>query len=94
MLLFNLNSKHSLKICVFLFLSPLPFSFAATWTPSAQPREAPERTFINGPGGEECIAPWAQAGSAAAPPGSGGSGGGAGGAGGAVLPPTRAPWAK
>ena len=73
------------------FLSPHRFSFAATWTPSAQPREAPERTFINGPGGEECIAPWAQAGSAAAPPGSGGSGGGAGGA---VLPPTRAPWAK
>ena len=64
--------------------------FAATWTPSAQPREAPERTFINGPGGEECIAPWAQAGSAA-PAGSGGS---VDGAGGAALPPTRAPWAK
>lgn len=64
--------------------------FQATWTPSAQPREAPERTFINGPGGEECIAPWAQAGSAA-PAGSGGS---IDRAGGSVLPPTRAPWAK
>ena len=62
--------------------------YAATWSPSAQPREAPMRTFINGPGGEECIAPWAQAESAAAAlPGSGDSGGG-------LPPPTRAPWAK
>ena len=34
--------------------------FSASWTPSRKtPLEAPTRTFINGPMGEECIAPWA-----------------------------------
>jgi len=33
--------------------------FKATWIASEAP-VAPTRTFINGPGGEECIAPWAQ----------------------------------
>eukprot|EP00970_Alexandrium_tamarense_P005679 scaffold932_cov207-Alexandrium_tamarense.AAC.31 len=34
--------------------------FAANWTPSRKaPLEAPKWTFINGPGGDECIAPWA-----------------------------------
>lgn len=63
----------------------------ATWTPSAQPLQAPERTFINGPGGEECIAPWAQADSFSSV-GSASEGGV--GAGTGLPPPTKAPWAK
>mmetsp|Transcript_25690 Transcript_25690/g.37878 ORF Transcript_25690/g.37878 Transcript_25690/m.37878 type:complete len:429 (+) Transcript_25690:203-1489(+) len=56
--------------------------FQATWSPSQKPPTAPERTFINGPFGDECIAPWANN-SPTDPPSSS-----------AVLPPTRAPWAK
>jgi len=63
--------------------------FKATWTPSPNPRatnqQPPMIHFINGPGGEECIAPWSATpewnrSSSAAP----------------VLPDatTRAPWAK
>ena len=64
--------------------------FSASWTPSRKtPLEAPKRTFINGPGGEECIAPWAMGGGngngGAGPPSNGFPGG---------MPPTRAPWAK
>jgi len=69
--------------------------FSANWTPSRKtPLEAPKRTFINGPMGEECIAPWSY-------------GNGSGSPGGANqkhrppptdhpggMPPTRAPWAK
>jgi len=55
--------------------------FKATWTPSQPPREAPTRTFINGPGGEECIAPWAQP-----DPGLGPSNG--------SMPPMQAPWSR
>eukprot|EP00565_Helicotheca_tamesis_P006363 CAMPEP_0185728202 /NCGR_PEP_ID=MMETSP1171-20130828/3634_1 /TAXON_ID=374046 /ORGANISM="Helicotheca tamensis, Strain CCMP826" /LENGTH=468 /DNA_ID=CAMNT_0028396881 /DNA_START=52 /DNA_END=1458 /DNA_ORIENTATION=+ len=71
--------------------------FKATWKPSQKPREAPTRTFINGPNGDECVAPWAQnnsggrdirGGGVAAAPGSGGAGAGG------MPPPTRAPWAK
>ncbi|KAL9183507.1 hypothetical protein ACHAXT_004363 [Thalassiosira profunda] len=64
--------------------------FRADWTPSRKmPLEAPKRTFINGPMGEECIAPWAIEGNggdgsnASSPPGLPGG-----------MPPTRAPWAK
>lgn len=66
--------------------------FSATWSPSRKaPLEAPKRTFVNGPMGEVCVAPWAH----------GGRGGGDPSAqrrpapinpGG--MPPTRAPWAK
>mmetsp|Transcript_45618 Transcript_45618/g.68819 ORF Transcript_45618/g.68819 Transcript_45618/m.68819 type:complete len:412 (-) Transcript_45618:227-1462(-) len=52
--------------------------FKATWKASQKPREAPTRTFLNGPDG---VAPWAQG----TPPGNGGAG---------MMPPTRAPWAK
>jgi len=51
---------------------------SATWKASQKPREAPTRTFLNGPDG---VAPWAQG----TPPGNGGAG---------MMPPTRAPWAK
>ncbi|KAL7542940.1 hypothetical protein ACHAXR_012226 [Thalassiosira sp. AJA248-18] len=73
--------------------------FSATWSPSRKtPLEAPKRTFINGPMGEECIAPWAYGDQS-------GRGGGVD-AGASVgrrpapsshlggMPPTRAPWAK
>lgn len=33
--------------------------FCANWTPSKKAPEAPKWNFINGPMGEECIAPWA-----------------------------------
>ena len=84
------------SVCCIMLYSQLSFYkssliiILATWTPSALPREAPERTFINGPGGEECIAPWAQAdlsssiGPASEVEGTTRTG----------LPPTRAPWAK
>ncbi|KAL7527354.1 hypothetical protein ACHAWF_002145, partial [Thalassiosira exigua] len=37
--------------------------FEASWVPSRKaPPEAPRRTFVNGPMGEECIAPWAYSG--------------------------------
>lgn len=66
--------------------------FKATWTPSQLPREAPAHTFINGPGGDECIAPWAAGGAAA----TGGTRGAVNGpeesVGGVPPPPTRAPW--
>eukprot|EP00586_Coscinodiscus_wailesii_P019570 CAMPEP_0172507786 /NCGR_PEP_ID=MMETSP1066-20121228/206503_1 /TAXON_ID=671091 /ORGANISM="Coscinodiscus wailesii, Strain CCMP2513" /LENGTH=462 /DNA_ID=CAMNT_0013285469 /DNA_START=88 /DNA_END=1476 /DNA_ORIENTATION=+ len=54
--------------------------FKANWTPSQEPRTAPTRTFINGPHGDECIAPWAVQRSGANV--------------GMIPPPTRAPWAK
>ncbi|KAL7430064.1 hypothetical protein ACHAXH_003564 [Discostella pseudostelligera] len=63
--------------------------FSASWTPSrTAPLEAPTRTFVNGPMGEECIAPWAYSGgedSRQLPPPQNYPGG---------MPPTRAPWAK
>lgn len=69
--------------------------FSANWTPSRKtPPEAPKRTFINGPMGEECIAPWAYGGGSGSPggvnqerrpPPTDHPGG---------MPPTRAPWAK
>uniref|UniRef100_A0A7S4JW24 Serine/threonine-protein phosphatase 2A activator n=1 Tax=Odontella aurita TaxID=265563 RepID=A0A7S4JW24_9STRA len=64
--------------------------FKATWTPSQRPREAPTQTFINGPGGDECIAPWA-AGSVV---GRNNMDGGSEDeiVGGVPPPPTRAPW--
>ena len=66
--------------------------FSASWTPSrTTPLEAPTRTFINGPMGDECIAPWAyssggeDSSSSRLPPPTKHPGG---------MPPTRAPWAK
>ena len=63
--------------------------FSASWTPSrTTPLEAPTRTFVNGPMGEECIAPWAYSGGEdrrPPPPPQSYPGG---------MPPTRAPWAK
>ena len=78
---------------------------AANWTPSRKaPLEAPKWTFINGPGGDECIAPWAISGNNAV--GVGGAVGSAGlqrqrsssnGSSASGDPrgmaPTRAPWA-
>mmetsp|Transcript_22943 Transcript_22943/g.35324 ORF Transcript_22943/g.35324 Transcript_22943/m.35324 type:complete len:418 (-) Transcript_22943:29-1282(-) len=56
--------------------------FEANWSPSKAPPTAPKQNFINGPGGDECVAPWAIA------PGSDASNN-------SQLPgPTRAPWAK
>ena len=65
--------------------------FSANWTPSRGPQEAPTRTFINGPMGDECIAPWASkaGGSNNAQSGNGGNSRYPG-----SMPPTRAPWAK
>ena len=43
--------------------------FNADWEPSRQtPLEAPTKTFVNGPMGEECIAPWASNTSSNMPP--------------------------
>ena len=64
--------------------------FNASWHSSrTTPLEAPTRTFINGPMGEECIAPWAYSSggediSRVSPPNHHPGG----------MPPTRAPWAK
>lgn len=74
--------------------------FSANWTPSKKgPLEAPKWTFINGPMGDECIAPWAYAnnGNNTEQTGNGidrrsSSGSNSGYPGG--MPPTRAPWAK
>jgi hypothetical protein len=70
--------------------------FNASWTPSKKgPLEAPKWTFINGPMGDECIAPWAVndvsqgGGGVNRRDNSGSSGCYPGG-----MPPTRAPWAK
>ena len=53
--------------------------FSADWEPSRKtPLEAPTKTFVNGPMGEECIAPWASNTSTDV----------------SMPPPTRAPWAK
>ncbi|KAL7473469.1 hypothetical protein ACHAXS_013960 [Conticribra weissflogii] len=67
--------------------------FSAGWTPSMKAPEAPKWNFVNGPMGDECIAPWAM---------NRGETGGGGGAGATIpptnypggMPPTRAPWAK
>ncbi|KAL7477049.1 hypothetical protein ACHAW6_002868 [Cyclotella cf. meneghiniana] len=72
--------------------------FCANWSPSRKgPLEAPQWTFINGPMGDECIAPWAYGNNSINedPQGDGSlhrrasSGSSLGG-----IPPTRAPWAK
>ena len=74
--------------------------FSADWTPSKKrPPEAPKWTFVNGPMGDECIAPWAYGsksndkdtneGNHNGPNSSGSTSGYPGG-----MPPTRAPWAK
>ena len=75
--------------------------FSANWTPSKKgPLEAPKWTFINGPMGDECIAPWAIGGKNIDTRSQGGaeldrrasSSSGSGYPRG--MPPTRAPWAK
>lgn len=56
--------------------------FEANWSPSQAPPTAPRQNFINGIGGDECVAPGAVASGADAGKSS-------------QLPgPTRAPWAK
>jgi len=56
--------------------------FNADWEPSRKvPLEAPTKTFVNGPMGEECIAPWASNTNTDVSSSS-------------MPPPTRAPWAK
>jgi hypothetical protein len=70
--------------------------FNADWTPSKKgPLEAPKWTFINGPMGDECIAPWAVDN---ASQGKGGDYGRESSGSSSCYPggmtPTRAPWAK
>eukprot|EP00804_Cyclotella_cryptica_P012198 CCRYP_009885-RC/>CCRYP_009885-RC protein AED:0.13 eAED:0.13 QI:0/0/0/1/0/0/3/0/485 len=73
--------------------------FSANWSPSRKgPLEAPQWTFINGPMGDECIAPWAYGnnGSNESPQGGenihGRTNSNVSSLG--PMPPTRAPWAK